>query len=813
MKHKKQKECLNRGDLTTFESLSKQHIRPLIELNDKINSLTASEQVINSTRIVVVGDQSHGKTSLLEAISGVDLPRGEGIQTRVPLVLQLRETITSEEYALIKIASSNSSAERISLDKIGSEVYHYTKKAAGQGKDVKDEPIELKIFRRDQDDLTLIDLPGITRVALSDQAGGDGKKLETLILGMCRRYITPEESIVLNVVSAMVDFSTSASLQLSRELDPEGKRTLLCVTKVDQHQEEGLHDKITTAIETMGIPSQMVYAVRNRTASENKNNLPLVEVRRLEMIEMEKMFEHRSEGKYGLGMEALSKQLVRIQYENICETLPLTRLMIEERVKVLQHSIDALPEYIADAVVCRSKAAELIDACVCCLKDQIHGHASLENTFSNVESCEGKSLELSLVVKDWKEARKKDCGNASVLYSEEKFLGAFSFQLELHCRTDGEDENSVGLFLIIEVPKGEPIKKMIVDYSCSAFCEGDEIVTESTSNDFIREQIWGWEPFISEDEADDLSGKMTFTAFIYVDKVTSESEDIDRDGRMLCAQLSDLQDEFLSNIESLHSNHFFFSEHFRKSLAKDIIATRGGLGLPGSVAPHLPIVVLKRLRKNLAKMCKEYRQSVFQECKMTATAILCNCIKESAHPQLLLLLEKKMGDVFEEQMKVLGTHHASIIEWEDSMHSSNHYFMDTVQSIRENIFDDGSATPSYLADLDPERIKFMSNEEQKLVDMQIEIFAYWKLMKKRFVDNIIMSTHSELVSKPIYNILKESMIKVALCKNDEDMVSLLSPAEDAVEERTFLCSRLKKLVEALELLEGFDETVMPRVLL
>eukprot|EP00957_Ditylum_brightwellii_P038116 2882465-Ditylum_brightwellii.AAC.1 len=75
----------------------------------------------------------------------------------------------------------------------------------------------------------------------------------------------------------MVDFSTSASLQLSRELDPDGQRTLLCVTKIDQHREEGLYDKISSAIETMGIPSQMVYAVRNRTTRENANKLPLRE--------------------------------------------------------------------------------------------------------------------------------------------------------------------------------------------------------------------------------------------------------------------------------------------------------------------------------------------------------------------------------------------------------------------------------------------------------------------------------------------------------------------------------------------------------
>ena len=166
---------------TDLGTLSRCHIRPLIELNDQVNVLTAGERTINSTRIVVAGDQSHGKTSLLEALGGIDLPRGEGIQTRVPLVLQLRslckeandeENEKQEDYALIKMASSTTQPERISLSVVAAKVNEYTNNAAGVGKDIHDEPIELKVYRKGQVDLTLIDLPGITRVAVRDQAGG-----------------------------------------------------------------------------------------------------------------------------------------------------------------------------------------------------------------------------------------------------------------------------------------------------------------------------------------------------------------------------------------------------------------------------------------------------------------------------------------------------------------------------------------------------------------------------------------------------------------------------------------------------------------
>mmetsp|Transcript_24102 Transcript_24102/g.36456 ORF Transcript_24102/g.36456 Transcript_24102/m.36456 type:complete len:197 (+) Transcript_24102:179-769(+) len=163
---------------TDFEDLRKEYVRPLIELNDRVNFLTATETKINSTRIVVAGDQSHGKTSLLEALSGVDLPRGEGIVTRVPLILQLRGVKEGEKESATIMASpgaNNGIEEAIGISQISDKIKETTDRIAGTGKDVQNKPITVKIFRKNQDDLILVDLPGITRVALEDQAGGTTK--------------------------------------------------------------------------------------------------------------------------------------------------------------------------------------------------------------------------------------------------------------------------------------------------------------------------------------------------------------------------------------------------------------------------------------------------------------------------------------------------------------------------------------------------------------------------------------------------------------------------------------------------------------
>ena len=323
-----------------LSGLTKEHVRPLIELNDLINKLTEQEREINSTRIVVDGDQSHGKSSLLEALSGIDLPRGEDIKTRVPLIMQLRNCRDDEEECAF-ISRAGISPVKIALDDVAARVDEFTAAIAGEDKAVKDEPINLKVLRHDQDEMTVVDLPGITRVAREGQ-GGDGKQLEELILRMCRKYAEPAESIILNVASAMVDFSTSASLQLSQELDPEGRRTLLCVTKIDQHREDGLGKKLRVAIDTMNLRAEHIFAVRNRKQEENDAAVPLARARELE-AECIRTNEELTQGAelhgYGLGVGALSKKLVEIQLSRIIETLPTTAKAIRRKLDQLQRRL------------------------------------------------------------------------------------------------------------------------------------------------------------------------------------------------------------------------------------------------------------------------------------------------------------------------------------------------------------------------------------------------------------------------------------------------------------------------------------------
>ena len=412
-------------------SLTKDHVRPLVELNDQINKLTSHEREINSTRIVVLGDQSHGKSSVLEALSGVDLPRGEDIKTRVPLIMQLRKCADDDDECAY-ISRSGVTPVKIALDAVASKVDEFTAAIAGDSKAVCDQPINLKIVRHDQDDMTLVDLPGITRVAREGQ-GSDGKVLEEMILKMCRKYAEPPESIILNVASAMVDFSTSASLQLSQELDPEGRRTMLCVTKIDQHKESGLAKKLRVAIETMKLRAGHVFAVRNRKQEENDRSIALAKARKLEkecIDGNEELTEGAALHSFGLGVGTLSAQLVKIQMQRIVETLPSSAKAIRHKIEQLQHRLAEIGLPIEDEQACKLRAIMLADECHELLCKEREGR--IDQVAKGLATTEDDLIELQMDIDDFQETRRIYPNTKALTGDAQEMDDGLGLQLKLY---------------------------------------------------------------------------------------------------------------------------------------------------------------------------------------------------------------------------------------------------------------------------------------------------------------------------------------------------------------------------------------------
>ncbi|KAJ6383593.1 hypothetical protein OIU78_026979 [Salix suchowensis] len=190
-------------------------ITPVLDAVDRLRQLQVMKEGIQLPTIVVVGDQSSGKSSVLESLACINLPRGDGICTRVPLIMRLKHhpSLVPEIYL-----QYNDKTVPTDEAHIADAINLATDEIAGSGKGISDSELTLVVKKNGVPDLTLVDLPGITRVPVH----GQPENIYEQIAGIIMKYISPDESVILNVLSASVDFSTCESIMMSQKVDKKG---------------------------------------------------------------------------------------------------------------------------------------------------------------------------------------------------------------------------------------------------------------------------------------------------------------------------------------------------------------------------------------------------------------------------------------------------------------------------------------------------------------------------------------------------------------------------------------------------------------
>ncbi|XP_076954496.1 phragmoplastin DRP1A-like isoform X3 [Bidens hawaiensis] len=224
--------------------------------------------------IAVVGGQSSGKSSVLESIVGKDfLPRGSGIVTRRPLVLQLHRSEEGREYAEFAHLPRKKFTDFAAVRK---EIADETDRETGRTKQISSVPIYLSIYSPNVVNLTLIDLPGLTKVAVDGQSDSIVQEIENLV----RSYIEKPNCIILAVSPANQDLATSDAIKISREVDPKGERTFGVLTKID------LMDKGTDAANILeGRAYRLNFpwiGVVNRSQADINKNIDMISARKRE---------------------------------------------------------------------------------------------------------------------------------------------------------------------------------------------------------------------------------------------------------------------------------------------------------------------------------------------------------------------------------------------------------------------------------------------------------------------------------------------------------------------------------------------------
>ncbi|KAF7138026.1 hypothetical protein RHSIM_Rhsim07G0109000 [Rhododendron simsii] len=308
-----------------------ERIRPLLDAVDKLRHLKVAQEGIQLPTIVVVGDQSAGKSSVLESLAGISLPRGQGICTRVPLIMRLQHHPHTQPELHLEYHGKTVPSDETH---IAEAIVSATDEIAGNGKGISNTPLTLVVKKRGVPDLTMVDLPGITRVPVH----GQPEDVYEQISGIIMEYIKPEESIILNVLSATVDFPTCESIRMSQRVDKTGERTLAVVTKSDKAP-EGLLEKVTADDVNIGLG---YVCVRNRIGDESNEEARAEEAG---LFQTHPLLSKIDESM--VGVPILAQKLVQIQATIISRCLPDIVRKINEKLNASISELSKMPQNLS----------------------------------------------------------------------------------------------------------------------------------------------------------------------------------------------------------------------------------------------------------------------------------------------------------------------------------------------------------------------------------------------------------------------------------------------------------------------------------
>ncbi|XP_075987367.1 dynamin-1 shibire isoform X9 [Anticarsia gemmatalis] len=326
-------------------NMGMEQLIPIVnKLQDAFTQLGVHMQ-LDLPQIAVVGGQSAGKSSVLENFVGRDfLPRGSGIVTRRPLILQLINA--NAEYAEFLHCKGK---KFVDFNEVRAEIEGETDRITGSNKGISPVPINLRVYSPNVLNLTLIDLPGLTKVPIGDQP----VDIEQQIKGMIFQFIRRESCLILAVTPANTDLANSDALKLAKEVDPQGLRTIGVITKLD------LMDEGTDArdvLENKLLPLRRGYiGVVNRSQKDidGRKDIAAALAAERKFFLSHPSYRHMADR---LGTPYLQRVLNQQLTNHIRDTLPGLRDKLQKQLLALEKDVDQYKHFRPDDPSIKTKA-------------------------------------------------------------------------------------------------------------------------------------------------------------------------------------------------------------------------------------------------------------------------------------------------------------------------------------------------------------------------------------------------------------------------------------------------------------------------
>ncbi|KAK6535762.1 hypothetical protein TWF281_000014 [Arthrobotrys megalospora] len=365
--------------------------RRLLDKIDKLRGLGVTK-ILALPQLVVTGDQSSGKSSVLEALTGLPLPRSSGLCTRFateiclrrspsrkPVIITIkpaasRRSLSSEQLAEIDAFRKQIPEDELTTDKF-LEILNEASDVMGvprpggrndnlppSKRAFSDHLLSLELSGPQHAQFSVIDLPGLIRSVSNQQRRHD----IDLIKEMNLKYIQDKRSIILAVLSANVDAANQEVLQLVKDIDKDGKKTLGILTKPDRVEAGSEGEVIRTAKNQTYRLGLGYFVVRNRGPSE-------MELSARDRDDLEGAFFNQeapwnSLPKERVGINSLKDFLGKLIYEQIRKDIPQLQSEIgthirnaEQLLKKLGNPRTSTTEQKLFLTTVENKAREITD--------------------------------------------------------------------------------------------------------------------------------------------------------------------------------------------------------------------------------------------------------------------------------------------------------------------------------------------------------------------------------------------------------------------------------------------------------------------
>ncbi|KAF2104808.1 hypothetical protein NA57DRAFT_29460 [Rhizodiscina lignyota] len=330
--------------------------KKMIQIRSLLQTVGQSEQ-LTLPSIVVIGSQSSGKSSVLEAIVGHEfLPKGSNMVTRRPIELTLVNTPDAHsEYGEFPALGLGKITDFSQVQRTLTDL-----NLAVPAQDcVSDDPIQLRIYSPNVPDLSLIDLPGYIQVTNADQP----PELKEKITELCEKYIQPP-NIILAISAADVDLANSTALRASRKVDPRGERTIGVITKMDLVEAERgasmLNDKkYGLRLGYVGVVSKLPSSTGS-LFSRGSGNISNAVMKNEDAYFSSHPLEFGSQSEIEVGTKNLRKKLMHVLEQTMAASLKTTSEAIHQELAEATYEFKV--QYNDRSLSAETYLAESLDA-------------------------------------------------------------------------------------------------------------------------------------------------------------------------------------------------------------------------------------------------------------------------------------------------------------------------------------------------------------------------------------------------------------------------------------------------------------------